>query len=80
MRKNKMSSKKIIAKRDLICDLCGMKIPRSSWCWIIHDDAMPEIVYFEHIQCPSRPAAAKVSNRPDHKKHAHHQSVAAMMA
>ena len=75
-----MSSKKVIANRGLICDLCGTKIPRGAWCWIIHDDSMPEFVYFEHIQCPSRPAAARVCNRPDNPKPAHHQSVAAMMA
>lgn len=75
-----MSSKKVIANRDLICDLCGTKIPRGAWCWIIHDDSIPELTYFEHIQCPSRRAAKTVSNPPDRNKTAHHQPVAAMMA
>ena len=59
-----MSEKIIVAKRDLTCDLCGLKIPKGSKCRMIRDDFMPGLVYFEHLHCPSAPAVTTESNHP----------------
>lgn len=59
-----MSEKVTIAKRDLICDLCGRKIPMGTKFRLVKDDSLPYLTYFEHLICPSAPAAAIESNRP----------------
>lgn len=59
-----MSEKIIVARRDLICDLCGRRIPKGSKCRMIRDDFMPGLVYFEHLNCPSAPAVAVEKNCP----------------
>lgn len=56
-----MSEKIIIARRNLVCDLCGYRIPEGSECRMIRDDFMPFLVFYEHLRCPS--AAAVVTPR-----------------
>ena len=57
-----MSEKIITANRPLTCDLCGRTIPQGCKCRLIRDDFMPSLFYFEHLNCPSGPAAV----RPNH--------------
>ena len=58
-----MSDHIAIAKHDHICDFCGGLIPKGTKCRIVHDDFMPKLVYFEHLQCPpSQPASVSSSN------------------
>lgn len=59
-----MSEKIIVARRDLICDLCGRRIPKGSKCRMIRDDFMPGLVYFEHLRCPSAPTVTVETNWP----------------
>lgn len=59
-----MSEKIIVARRDLICDLCGWRIPKGSKCRMIRDDFMPGLVYFEHLRCPSAPTVTAQKNCP----------------
>lgn len=59
-----MSEKIIVARRDLICDLCGRRIPKGSKCRMIRDDFMPGLVYFEHLRCPSAPTVTVETNCP----------------
>ena len=47
-----MSDHIAIAKHDHPCDFCGGIIPKGTKCRIIHDDYMPQLVYFEHLRCP----------------------------
>ncbi len=61
-----MSEKIIVARRDLTCDLCGRRIGKGLKCRMIHDDFMPGIVYFEHLNCPSAPSAATSKPTPKH--------------
>ena len=42
-----------MANQPLICDLCGLRIPKGSKCRMIRDDFMPGLTYFEHLRCPS---------------------------
>ncbi len=58
-----MSEKIVIARRDLTCDVCGQRIPAGTKCRIVHDDFLPILTYFEHIQCPGASAVA-VSEPP----------------
>ena len=54
-----------MANRPLICDLCGLRIPKGSKCRMIRDDFMPGLTYFEHLRCPS--GTAVVSPRKPNK-------------
>ena len=59
-----MSDKIIIANRQLVCDLCGHRIPKGTRCRMIKDDFLPFMTYFEHINCPSGPAVVRQNNIP----------------
>jgi len=59
-----MSERIITANRPLICDLCGRRIPQGSRCRLIRDDFLPYLTYFEHLNCPSGPAAVESDRTP----------------
>ena len=59
-----MSEKIIVANRQLTCDLCGRTIPQGTRCRMIRDDFMPHLVFFEHLNCPSGPAAVNQYDDP----------------
>lgn len=59
-----MSEKIIIARCDLVCDLCGRIIPGGDKCRMYKDDFMPQMTYFEHLRCPSAPEHVRISNQP----------------
>lgn len=60
-----MSEKIITANRPLTCDLCGHRIPQGSKCWMIKDDFLPFLTYFEHLNCPSGPAITRQYDTPN---------------
>jgi hypothetical protein len=51
-RRFTMSDHIAVAKHNHFCDFCGGLIPKGTKCRIIHDDFMPNLVYFEHLHCP----------------------------
>jgi len=57
-----MSEQIIVARRALVCDLCGQLIPKGCHCRMIRDDTMRYLVYFEHLRCPS--STVPVINNP----------------
>lgn len=74
-----MSEKIIVARRDLSCDLCGRRIVKGQKCRMIHDDFMPGIVYFEHLNCQSAPAGA-ITNPPPKYPVIHNSKPAIVLA
>lgn len=63
-----MSEKIITARRTLICDICGLPIPRGSQCRIIRDDFQRRLFCFEHLRCPGNPAGTVKSGMPQPSK------------
>lgn len=54
-----MSERIAPARRRQTCDLCYRPIEPGELCRIIRDDCWPELVWFEHIRCPSGETPAR---------------------
>ena len=57
-----MREKIIVAYRQLPCDLCGQLIRKGEKCRMLRDDTQPELVYFEHIICPTGHAVVNANH------------------